>query len=224
MGHQVADGRDKGIGIIDFHGINTAGVPIDEIVPREGQSANNGLPAIRAGKNPAIGIQDRRRVVSIKASHASHGACGLCRRGVVAFITRIGRGAHKAGIKQQDLRGSHIGAVVPDVGEDGGSIGSGKIDPHAARRIIDRIQPHVYRLGRHLACRRVGPFAGGHGHDLLAHDHEAVVEDAAQHDQEDRQDEGEFDKGLALAPAPLRPDLLEVRERLHGSFGYMFVC
>jgi hypothetical protein len=181
MGHQVADGRDKGVGIINFHGINAAGIPIDETGPREGQLPKNGLPAIRADKNPAIGIQDGRRVVSIKGSHASHGVCGLCRRGVVGFITRIGRGACILGIKQQDLlRGrSHIGAVVPDMGEDGGPIGAGKIDPHAARRIVDRIQAHAYRNGGQLARRRIGPFASGHGHDLLAHDHEAVVEDAA---------------------------------------------
>jgi hypothetical protein len=37
MGHEVADGRDEGIGIVDFHGINTAGVPVDEVRPRERQ-------------------------------------------------------------------------------------------------------------------------------------------------------------------------------------------
>jgi hypothetical protein len=113
------------------------------------------------------------------------------------------------------------------VGDDDASIGTGKIDPHAARGIIGRVKPHGDGIGDRLAGCRVGRFAGGHGHDLLAHDHEAVVEDAHHHDQEDGQNEGEFDEGLAFTPPASDFKLLEVGERLHGSPGspeYMFVC
>jgi hypothetical protein len=221
MGHHVAYRRDKGIGIHDFHGINTAGVPIDEIVPRDRQLPKARLPArvaVRiAGKNPAF-IKQGTLTGSKKASHASHGIRHTGRQGVGAVVTRIGRRALIAGIEHQDMRGIHVGAGVPHVGDDDASQGTGKIDPHAARGIIGRVKPHGDRVDGRLPCCRVGRFAGRHGHDLLAHDHEAVVEDAHHHDQEDGQDEREFDEGLALTPPPPGSKLLEVRERFHGSF------
>jgi hypothetical protein len=116
------------------------------------------------------------------------------------------------------MRGIHVGAVVPDVRDEDGSQGAGKIDPHASRGIIGRVEPHADRNVGRLACCGVGRFAGGHGHDLLAHDHKAVVEDSHHHDQKNGQDDGEFDEGLALASPSPDLDLLEVGERLHGSF------
>jgi len=108
------------------------------------------------------------------------------------------------------MGGIHVVAVVPNVGDDNTSQGTGKIDSHATRGVIGRIKPHGDGVGDRLARCRVGGFAGGHGHDLLAHDHEAVVEDPHHHDQEDGQDEGEFDEGLALASLPPGSQLLEV--------------
>ena len=218
MGHEAAYGRNKGVGIKYLHGINAAGVSIDEIGPRKRQLPINGLPArspIGASKNAAF-IKQIIRTASINTAQASDGVGDIGRVGIGGRIAR--RRICRAGIariEQQDMRGIHVGAVVPDVGDDDASIGTGKIDSHAARRIIGRIKPHADGVSGCLACRRVGRFAGGHGHDLLAHDHEAVVEDAHHHDQEDGQDEGEFDEGLAFAPAPGGSKLLEVGERLH---------
>lgn len=217
MGHEAADRRDEGVGIIDFDGINAAGVAVDEIVSGERQFAINGLirsNPIRAAKNPALIKQGRLRA-PIKTSHASHRARPIGRAGIGGFAPRIGRRACKAGIEQQDMRGIDVRAVIPDVGDDDPSQRTGKIDPHAARRVIGGVKPHGNRVGRRLACRRVGRFAGGHGHDLLAHDHEAVVENAHHHDEENGQDEREFDESLALAALPPHSQLLEVRERLH---------
>jgi len=104
------------------------------------------------------------------------------------------------------------------VGNKDGPQGTGKIDPHAARGIIGRVKPDGDGVGGCLTSCRVGRLAGRHGHDLLAHDHEAVVEDTAHHDQEDGQDEGELDEGLALASTPQDSQLLKVRKRFHGSF------
>ncbi len=220
QGQEVAYGRDKGVGIVDFNRINAAGVPIDEIVPWKRQLPVARLPArgaVRvAGKNPAL-IKELIRRAAKKASHASHAVRHIDRGGVGDGVARIGRGARVAGVLHQHIGGTHIGAVVPDVRDEGGSQGAGKIHPHAARGIIGRIQSHADRGDGRLARRRVGRFARGHGHDLLAHDHEAVIEDGHQHDQEDGQDERELDEGLALAPAPAGPELLEVRKGLHGG-------
>ena len=122
------------------------------------------------------------------------------------------------------MRGIDVGAIIPDVGDDDPAQWTGKIDPHAPRRIIGRINPDGDRVGHRLARRRVGRFAGRHRHDLLAHDHEAVIENGHHHDQKDGQDKREFDEGLAFAPPPPRSQLLEVGESLHGSSEYMFVC
>jgi hypothetical protein len=58
MGHEIAYRRDKGIRVHDLHGINTAGVTIDEIAPRHRQLPEPRLPArgaICVGRqNPAV--------------------------------------------------------------------------------------------------------------------------------------------------------------------------
>ena len=220
MGHEVAYGRDKGVGIVDFHGIDAAGVAIDEVGSRERQLAINGLPggnAIRASKNAAF-IKQGILTASIKASHASDGVGPIGRVRIGEVTTRRRRGAGKAGIEHENVRRIHVGAVVPDVSDDDASERTGKIHPHAARGIIGRVKPDGNGIDGRLACCRVGRFAGRHGHDLLAHDHEAVVEDAHHHDQEDGEDEGEFDEGLAFASPPPDLELLEVRKSFHGSF------
>jgi hypothetical protein len=227
MGHEVADGRDKGIGIHDLHGINTADISIHEVSPRERELSKARLPARGAirvgGKNPAF-IKQGILTGPIKASHASHAVRHIGCGGVGDVAARTGRRALILGIEHQHLRGGHVTAVVPNVGDDDASQGTGKIDPHATRGIISRIKPYRDGIDGRLARRRVGRFAGRHGHDLLAHDHEAVVEDAHHHDQKDGQDDGEFDKGLASALPASGSQPLKVGERLHGSFPYMFVC
>jgi len=221
MGHEIADGRDKGVGIHHFHGINAAGVPIDEIVSGERQLPVARLPAGGAvgvaGKNPAF-IKQRALTASKKAAHASHGVGYIRRGGVVGIITRSGRRALVGGIEHEDMRGVDVRAVVPNVGDDDASEGTGKIDSDTPRGIIGRVEAHADGIGGRLAAGRVGRFAGGHGHDLLAHDHEAVIEDAHHHDEEDGQDERELDESLALAPPAPGLELLKIREGLHGSF------
>lgn len=58
MSHEVADGRNKGIGIHDLHGINTPDISIDEVCPRERELPKARLPARSAirvgGKNSAF--------------------------------------------------------------------------------------------------------------------------------------------------------------------------
>jgi hypothetical protein len=141
MGHEAADGRDKGVGIIDFHGIDTAGVPVDKIGPRKRQLPINGLPAgntIGASENAAVvkqGILTR----SIEASHASDGVGDIGRGWIGGVATRRRGRAGVSRVEQQNMRRIDVGAVVPDVGDDDASQGTRKIDPHASRRIIGRI-------------------------------------------------------------------------------------
>jgi len=85
------------------------------------------------------------------------------------------------------------------MGDDHATLRPGKIDAHAARGVVRGIQAHVDRIRRQLARRRIGRFARRHGHDLLAQDHETVIDNPHHHDEENGQDEGELDKSLALA-------------------------
>jgi hypothetical protein len=48
MGHEAADGRDEGVGVVDLDGIDTADVPIDQVRAGERQFPINGLPTIEA--------------------------------------------------------------------------------------------------------------------------------------------------------------------------------
>jgi len=85
MGDEVADGRDKDIGIHDFHGINTAGVRIDEIVAGKRQQPIARLPArspVRvSGNNPAF-IKQSVLGASKKTTHASHAVGNIDRERV----------------------------------------------------------------------------------------------------------------------------------------------
>jgi len=103
------------------------------------------------------------------------------------------------------------------VSDDHATQGAGKIDPDAARRVISRVHPNADGIGWCLAGCRVGGFAGGHGHDLLPHDHEAIIDDAHHHDEENGQDEGKLNEGLAFAPPTHCAKSLEVRKSLHCS-------
>jgi len=132
-------------------------------------------------------------------------------------VARKGRRAGVVGIEHQDLRGRHVVAVVPNVGDDDSAVVAGKIESYAPSGVIGRIDSNRDRVGELLARGRIGPFAGRHGQDLLAHDHEAVVEDAHHHDQEDGQNEGEFDEGLTLALPAADSQLLQKRETFHGA-------
>jgi hypothetical protein len=106
------------------------------------------------------------------------------------------------------------------VGDNDGAIGPGEIDILRAARRVGGVDTHPEAVGGILTGRRVGRFTRGHGHDLHAHDHEAVVEDRAHHDQQKRQNEGKLHERLALASAPHHPQALEIRDGFHGAFSY----
>jgi len=95
------------------------------------------------------------------------------------------------------------------VGDDGGSVTAGEIEAYTARCGVGGVQTDR-NSGRGLTGGGVGTLAGGHGHDLQAHDHETVVKDPHHHDEEDGQDEGKLDEGLALTPAARASQLLQV--------------
>jgi len=107
------------------------------------------------------------------------------------------------------------------MGDHNGAIRTRKIDILRGARRIGGIDTNPGAIHGTLTGRGVGRFTRRHGHDLHAHDHEAVVEDRAHHDQQDGQNEGELDESLALASAPDRPHRLEIRGvRFHGAFSY----
>jgi hypothetical protein len=95
------------------------------------------------------------------------------------------------------------------VGEDDRALGTGKIKTHATRGHIGGVDTNGKTRRSRLAGRGIGRLTGRHGHDLHAHDHEAVIEDAHHQDEKDGKDEGEFYKRLALAPPSHRPDPLQ---------------
>jgi hypothetical protein len=107
-------------------------------------------------------------------------------------------------IEQKNFRrvGGQIRAVVPDVGDDQGALARGKIDPDRAGGRVGRVKTHLHPDRGRLPRGRIGPFARRHGHHLHAHDHEAVIEDRAHQDQEQRQNDGKLKERLALAFAP----------------------
>ena len=221
MGHEFAEGRDEGVRVHDFHGVSAAYVPIDELISRKGQLPKTRLPAggaIRVGgKNPAL-VKQSIPIAAIKATHASNGVGYIGGEGIICVITGSGGRAGVIGIEHQHSWGGNVGAIVPDMGDDDAPEGAGKIDSHTAGRIIGRNKSYRDGVGELLARGRIGRFTGRHGHDLLAHDHEAVVEDAHHHDQEDGQDEGEFDEGLALALLAEGSQLLKIGGMLHVTF------
>ena len=212
MSHEIADRRNKGIGIKDFHGINTAGITIDQVHPRKGK-----LPIDRLPTGSPIGPTQNTTfpeklvlAASKQTAHPSYGIRPIGRGGIGGVVPRIGRWPHVTGVKHQHVPGIHVITVIPDMRDDHAAQGTGKINPDAARGVISRIEAHTNAVSRLLAGGRIGRFAGRHGHDLLAHNHEAVVEDAHHHDQEDGQNERELDKSLALAPLATAAELNEI--------------
>jgi hypothetical protein len=127
----------------------------------------------------------------------------------------MGPGSGIIGIEKHDLAGSGKVAGIPDVGDDDPAFRRGEIDADGAGRGVGRVETDGNAGGGGLAGRGVGRLARGHGHDLHAHDHEAVVEDPAHQDQKQGQNEGELDEGLAFAPAPDNPQGLEIRCGFH---------
>ncbi len=106
-------------------------------------------------------------------------------------------------------------AVIPDVSNDGGTLRTREIDADTSGGGVGSIKTHRNTSHGRLTGGGIGRFTGGHGHDLHAHDHEAVIEDPHHHDQEDGQDERELDKRLAFAPAPDQAQFVEVGGRFH---------
>jgi hypothetical protein len=86
------------------------------------------------------------------------------------------------------------------VRDDGGPLGTRQIKSHTTGRNVGRVDTNIQTGTRRLTGGRIGSLAGRHGHDLHAHDHEAVIEDPHHHDQEDRKDEGELDERLTFTP------------------------
>lgn len=99
-----------------------------------------------------------------------------------------------------------------------------KVDAGGTRRGITGIHAHRHGDVGILPGRRIGRLACGHGHDLHAHDHVPVIEDRAHEDQQQRQNKGELDKGLAFA-LPAHPAKMGKVSRFHGaSLLYMARC
>jgi hypothetical protein len=134
------------------------------------------------------------------------------------IIVRVARRPDVIRIKQQHVAGRiNLGAVVPDVRDDAGAVRGRKIDPYGAGRRVSGIEADLKTDVGLLPGRRVRSFARSHGHDLHAHDHEAVVEDAAHDQQEERQNDRKLDESLALALAPGDAQRCDVGSRLHCS-------
>jgi hypothetical protein len=223
MGHEVTNGRDEGVRIVNLDGIDAAGIAIHQVIAGEGQFPKHGLPSIRTGQNSTLGEQ----VVfgrSIKAAHAAHTVGDVRRHGIGCLLPRVGGRPRELRIKNEDLGRADERAVIPDVGNNDPAQRPGEINADTARRIVGGVQAFIDGHVGQLPRCGVGAFAGGHGQDLLAHDHEAVVEDAHHHHEEDGQDKGELDKRLALASPARNAESNEERGTLHGSSGYMFVC
>jgi hypothetical protein len=225
MGEEVADRREERVRIHHLNRIDAAGVAIDQVGAGKGQLPVDRLPGRRAvgrGQDAAVG-EKIVLVRAIEAAHAAHAVGHVGRKRVRRGNARVGRGPDEIRVLHQHARRVNVAAVVPDVGDDHAAIRAGKVDGHAARRVVGGVQAGVDRHVGQLARRGIGALARGHGQNLLAHDHEAVVEDAHHHDQKDGQDEGELDEGLALASASRGAQANEERGGLHGSSGYMLV-
>jgi hypothetical protein len=103
------------------------------------------------------------------------------------------------------------------VGDNDAAVDSGKVDPNAAGRIVSRIDAHADGVSRSLAGGGIGGFTGGHGQNLLAHDHHAVIHDGAHHDEKDGENNCKLQESLAFASPPAGAQLDEVRGKGHGS-------
>ena len=84
-GHERPERRDKGVGIIDLHGVNAAGITVDEIVSRKRELPEARFPpgiAIRVGnKNPTL-IKELVFGAPKKSSNAANGIRRIDREGV----------------------------------------------------------------------------------------------------------------------------------------------
>jgi hypothetical protein len=219
-GQEITNGRDKAVGVHDLDGIDTASIAIHEVGPRERQLTITGLPS-HAGSPirisiGGIGRKDLAPIVkgvggvAKKTSHAVHGVGHIGLQSVRHVSGGIGRsGASRiGGIEHQDQIGiRYLGAVVPDVSDDRRALRTGKIDTYAARRDVSRVDADAETGAGGLPGRGVGRFARGHGHDLHAHDHEAVIKHSHHQNQEDGKNEGELDESLAFTPATRGPNL-----------------
>jgi hypothetical protein len=226
MGHEVAQRRDELVRIVDLDGIYAARVTIDEIGTGERQLAEPRHPA--GGAALGIAGEDSALVEEIirgAAEQAAHAADGIGRVWIKRIVNRIARaivfGALVAGIENQHLRRIAVLGilVIPDVGDDDAALRAREVNPDGAGRVVGGIDADCDAVGGQLTSGGVGSLARGHGHDLLAHDHVAVIDDAHHHDEEDGQDERELDKGLAFAPFPGDPQPLAISRSGHGSEG-----
>jgi hypothetical protein len=167
------------------------------------------------------GVVERIRAAAKKSpiTRDRVGRVGTLRQVEIGRIAvRVTRRADVVGIEQENVAGRiDLGAVVPDVRDDAGAVLGGKIDPDGTGRGIGGVQADLETEIGLLPGRRVRSLARGHGHDLHAHDHEAVVEDAAHDQQEERQDDRKFNESLALALAPGGTQRCDVGFWLHCS-------
>ncbi len=126
-------------------------------------------------------------------------------------------------VEQQHLIGisAKILSAVPNVGDDHPAVGGGEIQPDRAGGRVSGVESDLDAQPGKLPRRGIGPLACRHGHDLHAHDHEAVIEDRAHDDQEEGQNDGELHEGLALALAPRDPKGRNIRGYSHWMAGLM---
>ena len=209
-GQKITDRGNEAVSVHDLDGINTPGVTIDEIGARERQLAKPGIPRLSAiggigitGEEMTLVEQGIGRAAK-KPSHPRHGIGNIRSQGVGRGSTRVGRARTPCirGIEDQDQIGIRdVTTVIPDVSDDGGSLGTGQIDTHAARGHIGGVDADAETRRGRLPGRRIGRLTSRHGHDLHAHDHEAVIEHPHHQDEEDGQDESELNESLAFAPA-----------------------
>jgi len=208
MGHEITQRRDETVGVHDLDGVDAADVAIDQVVARNRELPEAGLPSGRAvgiaGKNPAL-VKERSgisRIPSKKSPDAAHRIGDIRRKRIGGRGAGISCRTLIVAIHDKDLRRRNVAAVVPHVGDDHASQRAGKIHADATGSVISCVQPHGSRVRGCLSRGRVGRFARRHRHDLLAHDHEAIIHDPHHHDQEDGKNDGELDERLALALAP----------------------
>jgi hypothetical protein len=201
MGHEVPDRGHEGVGVEDLHGINAAGIAIHQVSAGERQLAVNRLPS----RLPQIACQDAAVIEkvalgrAVQAAHAADAVGHVRRGGIVGFVAGISGRPGEFRVLDQHVGRIDITAVVPDMGDDDAAVRAGEIDSHAARGVVGGVQALIDGDAGQLPRGRIGAFARCHGQDLLAHDHEAVVEHAHHHHEEDGQDERELDERLALA-------------------------
>jgi hypothetical protein len=154
MGHERPDRRDKGVGVHDLHGVDAAGVAIDQVGARERQFPVARLPAagsVGVGGEDAALVEEGVLTGAIKAAHAADGVGDIGVGRIGGVVAGGGGRAGIVGIHDQDVRGIDVGTVIPDVRDDHAAEGPGEVDTDAAGGVVSGIESRDHGVGRHLA-------------------------------------------------------------------------